>query len=105
MKKMNQTHNLETYQHIITIEKPSSIAAEAYRRIKVGLEYSAVDKKIQVIQVCSALQGEGKTTTILNLAATYAESKKKVVVIDLDFRRPKLHRAFHVLNENGILMF
>ena len=87
---------------IITIEEPSSIAAESYRRIKVGLEYSVVDKNIKVIQVSSASQGEGKTLTVLNLAATYVENGKKVIVLDLDLRRPKLHRSFKVENKNGV---
>lgn len=100
--KKNKIEMTEMYTHIVTLEEPLSILAEAYRRVKVGLEYSEVDKKIQVIQVCSSLQGEGKTTTVLNLAATYAESKKKVIVLDLDFRRPKLHRAFYLPNEKGI---
>ena len=87
---------------IITIEEPSSIAAESYRRIKVGLEDSVVDKNIKVIQVSSASQGEGKTLTVLNLAATYVENGKKVIVLDLDLRRPKLHRSFKVENKNGV---
>ena len=87
---------------IITIEEPSSIAAESYRRIKVGLEYSVVDKNIKVIQVSSASQGEGKTLTVLNLAATYVENGKKVIVLDLDLRRPKLPRSFKVENKNGV---
>ena len=87
---------------IVTIEEPSSIAADSYRRIKVGLEYSVVDKNIKVIQVSSASQGEGKTLTVLNLAATYVENGKKVIVLDLDLRRPKLHRSFKVENKNGV---
>ena len=88
---------------IITLEDPSSIAAESYRRVKVGLEYAEVDHKVQVIQATSSIQGEGKTTILLNVAATYAEDKKKVLVIDLDWRRPKLHRAFGIENKNGIV--
>lgn len=87
---------------IITLEEPTSIASESYRRIKVGLEYSVVDKNIKVIQVSSAAQGEGKTLTFLNLAATYIENGKKVIVLDLDLRRPKLHRSFKVENKNGV---
>lgn len=87
---------------IITIEEPDSIASESYRRIKVGLEYSVVDKNIKVIQISSAAQGEGKTLTVLNLAATYVENGKKVIVLDLDLRRPKLHRSFKVENKNGV---
>ena len=103
MKDKHHVHsNIASYTHLATIEKPLSQHAEAYRRIKVGIEYSEVDKKIQVIQVSSALQGEGKTTTALNLAVVYAENKAKVCVLDLDFRRPKIHRTFKLVNQNGI---
>ena len=87
---------------IITVEQPLSLAAESYRRIKTSLEFANVDKRPQVIQICSAMQGEGKSVTVLNLAATYAEEGKKVIVVDLDFRRPKLHRSFRLENKNGI---
>ena len=90
------------HYRIITVEEPLSIAAESYRRIKTALEFANVDKRLQVIQICSSMQGEGKSITVLNLAATYAEDNKKVLVIDLDFRRPKLHRSFRVENKNGV---
>jgi len=90
------------HYRIITVEQPLSIAAESYRRIKTSLEFANVDKRPQVIQVCSSMQGEGKSVTVLNVAATYAEDGKKVIVVDLDFRRPKLHRSFRVENKNGI---
>ena len=90
------------HYRIITVEEPLSLAAESYRRIKTSLEFANVDKHPQVIQVCSATQGEGKSITVLNIAATYAEDGKKVIVVDLDFRRPKLHRSFRVENKNGI---
>lgn len=87
---------------IITAEQPLSIAAESYRRIKTALEFSNVDKRPQVLQICSSMQGEGKSITVLNIAATYAEDSKKVLVVDLDFRRPKLHRSFRRENKDGI---
>ncbi len=90
------------HYRIITVEEPLSIAAESYRRIKTSLEFANVDKRLQVIQVCSSMQGEGKSVTALNIAATYAEDGKKVIVVDLDFRRPKLHRSFRVENKNGV---
>ena len=90
------------HYRIITVEEPLSIAAESYRRIKTSLEFANVDKRIQVIQVCSSMQGEGKSVTALNIAATYAEDGKKVLVVDLDFRRPKLHRSFRRENKDGI---
>lgn len=90
------------HYRIITVEEPLSIAAESYRRIKTSLEFANVDKRLQVIQVCSSMQGEGKSVTALNIAATYAEDGKKVLVVDLDFRRPKLHRAFRRENKDGV---
>ena len=104
MKKQDNhnSNSLRTYNHIALIESPESMASEAYRRIQVGLEYSEVDKEIKVIQVCSSLKGEGKTTTLLNLACAYAETGKKVIALDLDFRRPKLHRTLEIEDKDGI---
>ena len=90
------------HYRIITVEEPLSIAAESYRRIKTSLEFANVDKRLQVIQICSSMQGEGKSITALNVAATYAEDGKKVLIVDLDFRRPKLHRSFRKENKDGI---
>lgn len=90
------------HYRVITVEEPLSLAAESYRRIKTSLEFANVDKHPQVVQVVSSMQGEGKSVTVLNLAATYAEDGKKVIVVDLDFRRPKLHRSFKIENKNGI---
>ena len=100
----NNKHTTTDNPHyrIITVEEPLSLAAESYRRIKTSLEFANVDKQPQVVQVVSSMQGEGKSVTVLNLAATYAEDSKKVIVVDLDFRRPKLHRSFRVENKNGI---
>ncbi len=94
--------NPNPHYRLIVKEDPTSVAAESYRRVKVALEYSYVDEKLQVIQICSSSQGEGKTISILNLAATYAEDGKKVIVVDLDLRCPKVHRSFKQENENGI---
>lgn len=90
------------HYRIITVEQPLSLAAESYRRIKTSLEFADVDVRPQVVQVCSSMQGEGKSVTVLNIAATYAEDGKKVIAVDLDFRRPKLHRSFRQENKNGV---
>ena len=101
-RKNKHTTTDNPHYRIITVEEPLSLAAESYRRIKTSLEFANVDKQPQVVQVVSSMQGEGKSVTVLNLAATYAEDSKKVIVVDLDFRRPKLHRSFNVENKNGI---
>lgn len=92
---------------ILTITQPRSAYGEAFRRLQVNLQYASVDKPYKVIQVISSKPGEGKTTTALNLAAVYAEKKKKVVVVDLDLRNPKIHRAFklHVKDRPGVTQY
>ena len=100
--KTSHNPNTDLHYRIITAESPSSVPAENYRRAKVSLSFSEIDKKIQVLQINSATQGEGKTTTLLNLAMTYVEDGLKVILIDLDLRRPKLHRSLKIKNECGV---
>jgi capsular exopolysaccharide synthesis family protein len=76
---------------------------EAFEKLQVNLSLSSVDKKIQVIQITSSVQDEGKTTVAVNLANSYAYKGSKVLIIDLDIRRPKIHRNFNQANENGIV--
>lgn len=76
---------------------------EAFEKLQVNISLASVDKRIQVIQVTSSLQDEGKTTAAVNLAYSYARKEKKVIVVDLDIRRPKVHRNFKQPNENGIV--
>lgn len=90
--------------NIITFEKPVSPAAEAYRRIKVNLEFSS-DGGMKVVQACSARSGEGKTKLLLNLAATYVEEGKKAVIVDLDLRNPKIHSALGGNGEVGLIEY
>ena len=75
---------------------------EAIDRLKDNVLYYAIDGSKKVIQFESSISGEAKTTTTVNLAVALGESGKKVVVIDLDFRKPRVHRAFRLDNENGI---
>lgn len=99
----NKKHSVAENYRVISVEEPFSVAAEAYRRLKISIDLQLVDNEKKVIQVCSAMQGEGKTLTGLNLAAVYKEGGKRVIMVDLDFRRPKLHYALHISNRNGVV--
>lgn len=74
---------------------------EQYNRLKDNILYFAVDGK-NVIQVESTVSSEGKTTTVANLSVALGLSGKKVVVLDLDFHKARLHRSFGTKNEEGL---
>lgn len=89
-------------RNLITTTQPKSPIAEQYRTIRTNIEFMAVDREIQVILVTSATQGEGKSTTSSNLAVTYAQQGKKVLIVDTDMRRPTVHYTFRVANGLGL---
>lgn len=98
LKKEKHKKNYE----VIVATKPESSYAESFRKIPIDLKFAYVDKEPKVIQITSSLAGEHKTTTSANLAAVYVELGYKVIVIDCDLRRPKLHRLANVLNDDGL---
>lgn len=79
---------------ILTTTKPMSHTAESYRSLRTSVEFLALEKRMQTIQITSAQAGEGKTTTVVNLAVAFAQAGEKVIVIDCDLRRPRLHEYF-----------
>jgi len=92
----------ERASNIIVGTNHTSSAVECYNRLKDNLLYINQDNKVKVIQVESAISGEGKTTLICNLAVSLALNEKKVCLIDLDLRKPRIHRTFNIDNENGL---
>ncbi|WP_287022031.1 CpsD/CapB family tyrosine-protein kinase [Cohnella sp.] len=89
-------------RNLITHTNPRSPISEAYRSLRTNVDFSSVDQKMQVIMVTSAGPGEGKSTTIGNLAVTYAQSERKVLLIDADMRKPTEHHTFEVSNRRGL---
>ncbi|MBO7747818.1 CpsD/CapB family tyrosine-protein kinase [Paenibacillus sp. MWE-103] len=87
---------------LVTLLNPKSPISEAYRSLRTNIQFSAIDKGIKVLMATSALAGEGKTTTITNLAIAYAQEGKKVLLIDGDLRRPSLHAVFQLTNRVGL---
>lgn len=80
----------------ITATKPMSHAAESYRSLRTSVEFLALEKRMQTIQITSAEAGEGKTTCVVNLAVAFAQAGQKVIVVDCDLRRPRLHQYFGI---------
>ncbi len=76
---------------------------ECYNTLKDNLLFMTDIEKNKVLQIESAVSGEGKTTLACNLAVSLSLNKKKVLVIDVDFRKPRVNRVFKVPNENGLV--
>jgi len=94
------TSSLE--ESLITLTDPRSPVAEAFRTLRTNLEFSSLDNPIKTLLVTSPGPGEGKSTTLANLAITAAQAEKKVYLVDCDLRRPTLHQLFGVSNEVGL---
>ena len=81
--------------------QPRSPAAEAYRSVRTSVEFLSLDQTIGSIQVTSALASEGKTSTLANLAVTFARAGQRVIVLCCDLRRPRVHEFFGLSNRVG----
>jgi non-specific protein-tyrosine kinase len=79
---------------LAVLADPHSPAAEAYRSLAANLQFAYADRQLQTIGITSAAQGEGKSTTVANLAVALAQTGRRVIVIDADLRRPGLHTLF-----------
>jgi capsular exopolysaccharide synthesis family protein len=86
---------------VVTATDSSSPAAEAYRSVRTSLQFIGIDHPLKVLQVTSPAQSEGKTTTLANLAIALASTGKRVVVLDCDLRRPRVHKFFGLDNDSG----
>ncbi len=86
----------------VVVLENDSIRDDGYERLRDNILYLNADGNNKVIQIESAVAHEGKTTVLCNLAVSLGFTNKKVVVVDLDFRRPKTHRVFNVSKEIGV---
>lgn len=87
---------------VVVHHKPKSTEAEAYRGVRTALYFSTRGKGHQVIQVTSPNPGDGKSTLSANLAVAIAQSGKRVVLIDCDFRKPRVHKIFGISPDVGL---
>jgi Mrp family chromosome partitioning ATPase len=87
---------LRNSNRLVMVEAPSSPAAEAFRLLRTNVEFTNLEREARTIMVSSAVEAEGKSTTVANLAAAFARAGKRVVLIDLDLRRPFIHKFFEL---------
>ena len=79
---------------MIVDKHPKSAIAEAMRKLRTNLQFIDNEEGSKIISITSTIPGEGKTFVAINLAAIITYSGKKVIILDLDMRKPKIHKAF-----------
>ena len=89
----------------VELVEPTVHAFEPYNKMIGNIKYSNIEKPNQIIMVTSSLSNELKSTTIANLAYCMTNNKYKVVLIDLDTRKPVIHKAFNISKENGLVEY
>ncbi len=87
---------------LVVDKRPKSVLAESFRTIRTNLQFMNSKDGAKTIAITSTISGEGKTFVAINLAGIIAFSGKKVIILDLDMRKPKIHLGFGVGNEKGM---
>ncbi len=93
----------ESVQFIVD-KLPDSIPSEAFRALRTRIQFSRVNtESLKTILITSSAPQEGKTTIAVNLAGSFAHSKKKVLLIDCDLRKPSVHKLFNKDKVPGLI--
>jgi polysaccharide biosynthesis transport protein len=90
---------------LITHAAPSSVMSEAYRSVRTSLLLSLPERAPRVVLVTSAVPSEGKTVTAINIAVSLTQTGSRVVLVDADMRKPRIHSVFSIGNLPGLTSF
>jgi capsular exopolysaccharide synthesis family protein len=89
-------------RHLVMVADPNGPEAEAFRVLRTNLEFFNMEHGARTIMVTSALEAEGKSTTVANLAVALSRAGRRVILVDLDLRRPALDRFFNFEGQPGL---
>lgn len=88
---------------LLVHEEPKSPISEAYRVLRTNIQFSNVDSSLKVVAITSAGPNEGKSTTVSNLAISFAQTGNKVLLVDGDLRLPSIHNIYNLSNQTGLV--
>ena len=100
--KSKKTNNSDRHTKLITLTHPKSPVSEAFRTLRTNIQFASIDKRLKTIMATSTGPGEGKSTTMANLAIVLAQQEKKILLVDADLRKPTVHHAFRLPNRVGL---
>ena len=95
-------HGDESARDLYVFRQPTSSIAECCRSLRTNILFSSADRQIKTIVVSSASPREGKTTSVIYLGTTMAQSGQRVLLIDTDMRRPRLHVSMGIPRTTGL---
>ena len=93
---------VHTGSRLITHVAPKSPISEAYRALRTNIQYTHIDRSLRTLLVTSPGPGDGKSTSVANLAIVMAQMGSRVLLIDADLRRPVLHSLFNIDRRVGL---
>ena len=102
MARKKSPFTMNKMRHLITNLNPKSPISEQYRTIRTNIQFSSVDEELRSILFTSSGPGEGKSMTTANIAVTYAQQGKSVLLVDADLRKPTVHYTFRLDNLKGL---
>ncbi|WP_027108103.1 CpsD/CapB family tyrosine-protein kinase [Lacticigenium naphthae] len=97
-----QVEKGKSSQNLITLTHPHSTVSEEFNTVRTNLQFTMVEKPIKTILFTSSIPDEGKTTTIANVAISFAKQGGKVLLVDADLRNASIHQMFQLNNVNGL---
>lgn len=102
VKRMRSGQGRSPIYRLVTLLYPRSPATEAYRTLRTNIEFASIDSPVHSLLITSAIPGEGKTVTAANLAIAFAQTGRRVLLVDADLRKPGVDAIFNLPNDRGL---
>ena len=96
------TFNSKNGNELITEKQPRAPVSEAFRSLRTNLQFASAASPIHILLITSPSPSDGKTTIVGNLACVIAQGERKVIIVDADLRKPRVHKVFQLQNKLGM---